>query len=91
MSLPDLPYFDRKFDEIHKRITDSDKENAKNLAEIEKKCAAHMAAPCRDVEKHVENCHKDVAEKKWGLIANIVAVIMALWAVLIGYKNGGKP
>lgn len=84
---PDRDYFDGKFAEVHKRITDSDKENAKEMANLNTKFTAHCASPCPDLQIHITDCHKDSATKTWTLTVLITSFVLSVWAFI---KSGGK-
>jgi hypothetical protein len=87
----DRVWLDKKFGEIHTRITRSDTTNAKLLNEQSTELTTKIGA-VRDearglVEKHEEKHHDPV--KFWGLIAVIVAVAtgvgaFAMWLIKVG-------
>ena len=71
-------YFDGKFGEVHEKL---------NAVKVD--LAEHKATVCRDVVKHVDDCHKDSFLKVVSVFGTIVAIVVALLVFLKSHLFGG--
>lgn len=78
LSDSDRTYLDGSFKEVHKRITESEKELLRDIASVNLALQTHIVTPCKDVKDHIEKKHNPY--RQIPVVGSLIVAIGGAWA-----------